>query len=147
MSKIVFSQTDEFKNMREVITDTLSTLACQTVGTKSWANKHCDTKFNDEQLDYMYYKIVDIGVEGCMRAFEHQFPDFCFGDTATRDAATHAVSRVLDNAEKLSDYEQWDYIRNNIDCSELFDDLLHMYTSDSDIYEYEGDNALFNDEF
>lgn len=147
MSKIVFSQTEEYKNMRENIVDVLATIACYAVDTKEYANIHCDTKFNEEQMDYMYERMISVAVEGACRALGNQYTEFSFGDTATRSAAEYAVHNILTLAWEQDDRDRWGFIHAYIDCSDMLNDLLHMYTCNSDIYEYEGENALFSEEF
>ncbi len=52
-----------------------------------------------------------------------------------------SLYEVIKNAPK--DGNMFKYIEDNIDCSMVLDDVLHMMTCDSDEFEYEGGNAMY----
>lgn len=121
MTKVVFSQTERFAQIRSAVTD-----ICINAAHSS----------NDIE-DY-----IDIALP----ILEYAFPEVeCFGDTDTRRAAKIAAYEAREAAKHLPTLgQQMKHIDENIDCSMVLDDILHMVTCDSDEYEYEGGNAMYN---
>jgi hypothetical protein len=122
MTKVVFSQTDRFAQIRTAVTDICVNAAIA----------------DDLETDIEDY--IDIALP----VLEYAFPEVeCFGDTDTRRAAKIAAHEAREAAKHLPTLgAQMKHISENIDCSMLLDDILHMVTCDSDEYEYEGNNAM-----
>jgi hypothetical protein len=91
--------------------------------------------------DYSHEDKIDDQIDAAFNALDFVFKDLCLGDTDTRRAGKMAVFEVLENAPK--DGAMFKYIEDNLDCSMVLDDILHMMTMDSDEYEYEGGNAMY----
>jgi hypothetical protein len=122
MTKVVFSQTERFAQIRTAVTDICVNAAIA----------------DDLETDIEDY--IDIALP----VLEYAFPEVeCFGDTDTRRAAKIAAYEAREAAKHLPTLgAQMKHISENIDCSMLLDDILHMVTCDSDEYEYEGGNAM-----
>lgn len=123
MTKVKFSETQRFNDIKEAIVDT-----CRYV-----AIMNCN--------DYSHEDKIDDQIDAAFNALDFVFKDLCLGDTDTRRAGKMAVSEVLENAPR--DGAMFKYIEDNLDCSMVLDDILHMMTMDSDEYEYEGGNAMY----
>jgi hypothetical protein len=124
MTKVVFSQTERFALIRSAVTDICINAA----------------RPGDHQTDIEDY--IDIALP----VLEYAFPEVeCFGDTDTRRAAKIAAYEAQEAAKHLPTLgAQMKHINDNIDCSMLLNDILHMVTCESDEYEYEGGNALYS---
>lgn len=120
MSKVVFSQTQRFADIRSAVTDICISAA------------HPETDIEQH---------IDIALP----VLEYAFPEVeCFSDTDTRRAAKIAAYEAREAAKHLPTLgAQMKHINDNIDCSMVLDDILHMVTCDSDEYEYEGSNAMY----
>ena len=124
MSKIVFSKTQRFAQIRDAIT------------TVCLEGAHKQVRNNNQ-------KIVEKHIDSKLPQLHNMFPEIdTFTDTDTRHAAKIAIYQVLDSAKSLPQTEQLNYINANIDCSMVLNDILHMVTCDNDKYEYEGKNAV-----
>ena len=86
--------------------------------------------------------IIEAQIDVAFHALDCVFEDTCLGDTDSRRAAKIAEYYVLENCPK--DGHKFKYIEDNLDCSMVIDDVLHMMTCDSDEYEYEGGNAMYS---
>lgn len=124
MTKVKFSDTQRFNDIKDAIVDT-----CRYV-----AVMNCNDYSNEDG--------VEDQIDAAFNALDFVFKDTCLGDTDTRRAAKIAIYEVIRNAPK--DGAKYDYIQNNLDCSMVLDDVLHMMTCDSDEYEYEGGNAMYS---
>lgn len=123
MTKVIFSQTQRFTDIKEAIIDT-----CRYVALMA--------EYNDSTED-----AVENQIDAAFNALDFVFKDTCLGDTDTRRAAKMAVYEVLENMPEGG--AKFKYIEDNLDCSMVLDDVLHMMTCDSDEYEPEGGNAMY----
>ena len=123
MAKAVFSQTEQFAKIKNAIVQTCRYVACMNAGEKN-------------------SDIIEAQIDVAFHALDCVFEDTCLGDTDSRRAAKIAVYDVLENCPK--DGHKFKYIEDNLDCSMVIDDVLHMMTCDSDEYEYEGGNAMYS---
>lgn len=130
MTKVIFSQTQRFTDIKEAIIDTCRYVACMT-------------EYNDSNEDAVESteNAVENQIDAAFNALDFVFKDTCLGDTDTRRAAKMAVYEVLENMPEGG--AKFKYIEDNLDCSMVLDDVLHMMTCDSDEYEYEGGNAMY----
>ena len=124
MSKVIFSQTQQFAKIKTAIVDTCTYIAVM----------------NSE--DFNNSDAIENQVDAAFYALDSVFEDTCLGDTDSRRAAKIAIYEVLRDCPK--DGGKFQYIEQNIDCSMVIDDVLHMMTCDSDEYEYEGGNAMYS---
>jgi hypothetical protein len=122
MTKVKFSETDRFADIKSAIINTCTHVAIM--------NRYDCEDFVDNQIDAAFY------------ALDFVFKDTCLGDTDSRSAAKMAIYTVLEKCPK--DITKFKYIEDNIDCSMVLDDVLHMMTCNSDVYEYEGGNAMYS---
>ena len=126
MSKIKFSETQQFNDIKTAIVDTCKYVACMNCEDLS------SNDFVEEQIDAAFY------------ALDVVFKDTCLGDTDSRRAAKMAIYEVIHNASEITPLgPKFKFIEENIDCSMVLNDVLHMMTDDSDEYEYEGGNAMY----
>jgi len=123
MTKVIFSQTQRFTDIKKAIVGT-----CEFV-----AIMNCN--------DYSHEDKIEDQIDAAFHALDIVFEDLCLSDTETRRAGKMAVYEVLENAPR--DGAMFKYIEDNLDCSMVLDDILHMMTCDSDEYEYEGGNAMY----
>jgi hypothetical protein len=124
MTKVVFSQTERFAHIRNAVTDI------------------CINAAIPDSPETVIEDYIDIALP----VLDYAFPEVeCFGDTDTRRAAKIAAYEAREAAKHLPTLgAQMKHINDNIDCSMLLDDILHMVTCDSDEYEYEGGNAMYS---
>lgn len=119
MSKIIFSQTVRYNDIRNAVID-----VCVGAITNGIGN-------------------VEEYIDDALPELEEQFPEVeSFSDTDTRRAAKICVYQYLDTCKISETSCGSENIRKNIDCSLVLNDILHMVTYDSDEYEYEGANAM-----
>jgi hypothetical protein len=123
MAKIKFSETPRFAEIKAAIVDTCHYIAVM----------NCN--------DYSHEDKIDDQIDAAFNALDFVFKDLCLGDTDTRRAGKMAVYEVLENAPRTG--AMFKYIEENLNCSMVLDDILHMMTMDSDEYEYEGSNAMY----
>ena len=123
MTKVKFSETQRFTDIKEAIIDT-----CRYVALMA--------EYSDSTED-----AVENQIDAAFNALDFVFKDTCLGDTDTRSAAKMAVYEVLENLPAGG--AKFKYIEDNLDCSMVLDDVLHMMTCDSDEYEPEGGNAMY----
>ena len=124
MSKVIFSQTQRFTEIKAAIVDT-----CKYVAIMNAYDNDSDEDLVENQIDAAF------------NALDFVFKDTSLGDTDTRRAAKMAVYEVLENLPAGG--AKFKYIEDNLDCSMVLDDVLHMMTMDSDEYEPEGGNAMY----
>lgn len=123
MAKVKFSETQRFNEIKDAIVET-----CTYIATMN-----CDDFNNTDSIEDQ--------VDAAFFALDCVFKDTSLGDTESRRAAKTAIYEVLRDAPK--DGRKFNYIEENIDCSMVINDVLHMITCDSDEYEYEGSNAMY----
>jgi hypothetical protein len=123
MTKLKFSDTQRFNDIKKAIINTCTFVAVMNCNDYSHEDKV------EDQIDATFH-VLDI-----------VFEELSLSDTETRRAGKMAVYEVLKNVPK--DGNMFKYIEDNIDCSMVLDDVLHMMTCDSDEFEYEGGNAMY----
>jgi hypothetical protein len=84
---------------------------------------------------------VENQIDAAFNALNFVFKDTSLCDTDTRRAAKMAIYEVVEDAPEGG--SKFKYIEDNLDCSMVLDDVLHMMTCDSDEYEPEGGNAMY----
>lgn len=121
MAKVIFSQTQRFTDIRNAVIDICISAA-------------------QPETDIEQY--IDIALP----VLDYAFPEVeCFSDSDTRYAAKIASYNARQAAKDLPTLgEQMRHINKNIDCTLVLNDILHMVTCDSDEYEYEGGNAMYD---
>ena len=127
MSKVVFSQTQRFIDIRDAIVDT-----CKYIAVMNAIDFNSKTE----------HDAIEDQVDSAFHALDYAFKDTSLGDTDARRAGKIAIYEVLRKCP--DDATKWQYIEDNLDCSMVIDDVLHMMTCDSDEYEYEGGNAMYS---
>ena len=125
MAKVKFSETQRFNDIKSAIINTCTYIAIM--------NHNDYEDFNSDNVENQ--------IDATFNALDCAFKDTCLGDTDSRRAAKIAIYTVLEKCPK--DGAKFKYIEDNIDCSMVLDDILHMMTCDSDEYEYEGGNAMY----
>lgn len=138
-----FSETQEFQRVKSIIIDTCVSIAYLTYSRTEY-HRRCKNKSDAKKREYISDQVED-QIDVAFRTLDRCIANYSFGDTDTRRAAKIAIYDVLDKVidNKIDRRDTLEYIQDNIDCSLVLDDLLHMKTCSSKIYEYEGRNSMF----
>jgi len=143
MTSNEFRDCDEFIRLKEVIRETLVDIAyfSLTDVEERAENGNADELFESSEL----YDFVETSVDVTFNAIDKCFRDVnfskdesddtegvCLSDTVTRRCAKTAIYQIIDlcKAEKVSSINVLDFIDSNIDCSDVYEDIVHMCAAD-----------------
>jgi hypothetical protein len=138
-----FRDCDEFIRLKEVIRETLVDIAYFSLtDVKEFAEQGDADELLESNKTYDFVEnSVDVtfsSIDKCFR--DVKFSDdenddtegVCLSDTVTRRCAKTAIYQVIDRckAEKVSSMNLLDFIDSNIDCSDVYEDIVHMCAAD-----------------
>ena len=149
------SETENFKKLQSVVNEVCSSIAFHAysdaqehyVPSKE-LQKYVQVELSPEDKTHFVAKYVDDHVDTAFGAIELCFTDFdSITDTVTRDRAKSAILSSIHAcfAQTMTMGQAMKFFDENIDCSEVFEDILHMNSGDDTEFEYEGDNKLFSE--
>lgn len=151
MTKLVYSETVEFKRFSDIVRDNACNIAYRAYNDAydMYANR-------PHKFDIHIEEYVDRHVSTMLRTLQSCYTDYNLTDSDTECALRWAINDAIHNVhEKLrftimSHDDAIKHVCNSIDTiTEIIDikhflnDVLHCYTHDSDQYEYEGANFMF----
>jgi len=138
-----FRNCDDFILLKEVIRETLVDIAYVSLTDVEESAEHndADKRFESSEIHDFIENSVDSTfsvIDKCFRdvKFSEDENDdtegVCLSDTVTRRCAKTAIYQVIDlcKAEKVSSMNVLDFIDSNIDCSDVYEDIVHMCAAD-----------------